>query len=289
MAKSGPMLKLLSRVPLWALYGLAAFVAWLAFYVLRHRRHVISAQLERVFPTLDSAERRRIHRQFLRNYCQVMVEILKSASISEDCLRERVRIVNLPAVRAFLDAGQSVLFMTSHMGNWEWLLHGVTLQLGYPVDAAYKPIRDPRGERLLLQLRSRFGARLVPAKDLLTDYLRRRGIVHALAMNADQAPAQNERHQWTRFLGQDTAFYVGAEQIARATRLPIFYASMRRVRRGYYVVNFIPLWDGREHTEPGELTDRYARTCETDVLERPADWLWTYRRWRFAKPLYGTS
>src|SRR5208282_4355324 len=113
VAKSGPMLKLLSRVPLWALYGLAAFVAWLAFYVLRHRRHVISAQLERVFPTLDSAERRRIHRQFLRNYCQVMVEILKSASISEDCLRERVRIVNLPAVRAFLDAGQSVLFMTS--------------------------------------------------------------------------------------------------------------------------------------------------------------------------------
>jgi len=281
------MLKLLSRVPLWALYGLAALIAWLAFHVVRHRRHVISAQLETVFPAMSRTERARIHRQFLRNYCQVMVEILKSATMPEECLRERVRLVNPTLVRACLDAGQSMMFMTSHMNNWEWLLQGVTLQLGYPVDAAYKPIRDPRGERLLLELRSRCGARLVPAKELLADHLRRRDVVHALAMNADQAPAPNERHQWIRFLGQDTAFYVGAEQIARATRLPIFYASMRRVRRGYYEVEFTPLWDGRERTEPGELTERYAHACEADVLARPADWLWTYRRWRFPKPLYG--
>ncbi len=236
---------------------------------------------------MSDTQRSRIHRQFLRNYCQVMVEILKSATMPQAALRERVRLVNPALVRACLDAGQSMMFMTSHMNNWEWLLQGVTLQLGYPVDAAYKPIRDPRGERLLLELRSRCGARLVPAKELLADHLRRRDVVHALAMNADQAPAPNERHQWIRFLGQDTAFYVGAEQIARATRLPIFYASMRRVRRGYYEVEFTPIWDGRERTEPGELTERYAHACEADVLARPADWLWTYRRWRFPKPLYG--
>lgn len=48
-----------------------------------------------------------------------------------------------------------------------------------------------------------------------------------------------------------------------------------------------PSLDGRERTEPGELTRRYARACEADVYARPADWLWTYRRWRFPKPLYG--
>jgi KDO2-lipid IV(A) lauroyltransferase len=281
------LLKLISRAPLAALYGLAAVVAFLSFRIVPHRRHVIRAQLEKVFPALTEAERAAIHRQFLRNYCQVMVEILKSATMPAQSLRERVRIVNLPLVRASLEAGRSVMFMTSHMNNWEWLLHGVTLQLGFPVDAAYKPIRDPRGERLLLELRSRSGARLVPAKDVLADLLRRREVVHALAMNADQAPAPEERHQWTRFLGQDTAFYVGAEQIARATRLPIFYASMRRLHRGYYEVEFTQLWDGAERTEPGALTERYARACEADVLARPADWLWTYRRWRFAKPLYG--
>jgi KDO2-lipid IV(A) lauroyltransferase len=281
------MIKLISRVPLRVLYVLAWIVYVLGFYVLRHRRHVIVPQLELVFPSLDVAERRRIHKQFVKNYCQVMVEILKGASISADEIKRRVRVTNLAPALKFLDAGRSVMFLTSHMGNWEWLLHGVTLHLGYPLDAAYKPIRDAYGERLLLALRTRFGARLVPAKEVLADYLSRRGIVHGLAMNADQTPLPTERLQWTRFLGQDTAFYVGGEQIARATRLPIFYVRMRRLRRGYYEAELCELWDGSERTASGELTERYARACEADVLARPADWLWTYRRWRFKKPLYG--
>ena len=181
------------------------------------------------------------------------------------------------------------MFVTSHLCNWEWLLHGVALHLGYPVDAAYKPLRDQWAERLMLSIRSRFGARLVPAKDLLRDFLRRRGMVRAVAMNADQAPVATDKRYWTQFLGQDTAFYIGAEQIARATRLPVIYAGMRRIRRGYYEVELKPLWDGREATDPNTVTERYARACEIDVLKSPADWLWSYRRWRLKKPLYGVD
>ena len=200
-----------------------------------------------------------------------------------------VRIVNLELAKGHLTAGQSVMFVTSHLCNWEWLLHGVTLQLSYPVDAAYKPLHDPWAERLMLGIRSRFGARLVPAKELLGDFLRRRAVVRAVAMNADQAPVSTDQRYWTRFLGQDTAFYIGAEQIARATRLPILYAAMRRTRRGCYEVEFKALWDGRERTAINELTERYARACEMDVLKAPADWLWSYRRWRLKKPLYGAD
>jgi len=281
------MVKLLSRAPMWALYAFSGFIYFLAYYVVRHRHHVIREQLQRVFPEMPEAGRRAIHKRFLKNFCDVMVEVLKSASMSPEQMMTQVRVTNLPVARQFLDAGQSVMFVTSHLCNWEWLLQAVTLELGYPVDAAYKPLHDAWAERMMLEVRSRFGARLVPAKEILADFMRRRGIVRAVAMNADQAPVSTDKRYWTVFLGQDTAFYVGAEQIARATRLPIFYASMRRVRRGYYAVTFTPLWDGRERTEPGELTERYARACEADVLERPADWLWTYRRWRFAKPLYG--
>jgi len=44
-----------------------------------------------------------------------------------------------------------------------------------------------------------------------------------------------------------------------------------------------------ERTTPGEITERYARACEIDVRDRPADWLWSYRRWRLKKPLYGAD
>ncbi|MEA3198025.1 MAG: Kdo2-lipid lauroyltransferase/acyltransferase [Gammaproteobacteria bacterium] len=283
------MIKFFSRLPLRALYAFSSFLYLLAFYGVRHRHRVIREQLAQVFPQWSDAERERVHKRFLKNFCDVVIEVLKSVSMSEDDMRAHVKIMNVEVARRHLDAGQSVMLVTSHLCNWEWLLHGVTLQLGYPVDAAYKPLHDQWAERLMLGIRSRFGARLVPAKELLADFLRRRGIVRAVAINADQAPVSTEKRYWTRFLGQDTAFYIGAEQIARATRLPILYARVRRVRRGYYEVELRPLWDGREATEPNAVTERYARACEIDVLDSPADWLWSYRRWRLKKPLYGTD
>jgi Kdo2-lipid IVA lauroyltransferase/acyltransferase len=283
------MIKFLSRLPMRALYALSAFLYWLAYYVVRHRRQVIREQLEKVFPDSTDAERERIHRRYLKNFCDVLVEVLKSVSMSEDDMRAHVQVLNMDAARQYLDAGQSVMLVTSHLCNWEWLLQGVTLQLGYPLDAAYKPLHDEWAERLMFKVRSRFGARLVPAKELLADFLKRRGIVRAVCMNADQAPVSTDKRYWTRFLGQDTAFYIGAEQIARATRLPMLYVAMRRVRRGFYQVELKQLWDGRELTEPNTVTERYARACEIDVLASPADWLWSYRRWRLKKPLYGAD
>ncbi len=249
-----------------ALYAFSAFLYFLAYYVVRHRRRVISEQLAQVFPAASPAERRAIHKRFLRNFCDVLVEVLKSASMSTDAMASRVRILNLPLALEYLQAGRSVMFVTSHLCNWEWLLQGVALQV-----------------------RSRFGARLVPAKELLADFIRRRDVVRAVAMNADQAPVSTDKRYWTRFLGQDTAFYIGAEQIARAMRLPLMYLVMRRVRRGHYEVELRPLWDGREALPPNAITERYARACEVDVLRSPADWLWSYRRWRLKKPLYGVD
>ena len=238
------MLKWLSRLPMPVLYGLSTFLYVLAYYVVRHRHRVIHDQLRKVFPQKSAAERRKIHKQFLKSFCDVAVELIKSVTISADQMRERVKINNVRMAREHLDAGKCVMLVTSHLCNWEWLLHAVVLQLGHPVDAAYKPLHDQWGERLMYRLRSRFGARLIPAKELLADFLKRRGIVRALAMNADQAPVSTDQRHWTRFLGQETAFYVGAEQISRSTRMPMIFLAMRRVRRGFYEVELQRLWDG---------------------------------------------
>jgi KDO2-lipid IV(A) lauroyltransferase len=281
--------RVLSRVPLRALYVLSGFIYFLAYYVVRHRHAVIREQLGRVFPDLPEAERVALHKRFLKNFCDVLVEALKSFSMTPEQMAERVHLVDPSAVRRHLESGHSVMLVTSHLCNWEWLLQGVTVQLGFPVDAAYKPLHDAWAERLMLKVRTRFGARLIPAKELLADFLRRRGIVRALAMNADQAPVSTDKRHWTTFLGQDTAFYVGAEQIARATRLPILYVLMRRIGRGRYEIEARELWDGKEMLPPNAITERYARACEADVLAHPADWLWSYRRWRLKKPLYGAE
>jgi KDO2-lipid IV(A) lauroyltransferase len=226
-------------------------------------------------------------RDYYLSFAQMLVEVVKSARLSPAQIRERVRVVNIEEPRRFLQQGRSVLLVAAHQCNWEWMLLGLSLELGYPVDAAYKPLTDAWAEREMKKVRSRFGSRLVPAKELLPDMIKRRHVVRAIAMVADQEPTTSEYKHWTRFLNRDTAFYMGPEEIARATHLPVFFIGFRRLSRGFYEMTFEPLSTGTEALQPGEMTERYARRVEEQIRVSPADWPWSHRRWKLKKPVYG--
>jgi len=276
----------LARVPLPALYGLASLIGWLADHVARYRAPLIRASLTKAFPELPEAELRSVMRRYYVGYAQMLVELLKGAALAPADIRGRVRIVNLEEPRALLARGQSVLLVAAHQCNWEWMLLALSLELGYPVDAAYKPLVNDWAEREMKKLRMRFGSRLVPAQDLLPDILKRHDVVRAVAMVADQEPTRSERKYWTRFLNRDTAFYMGPEEIARVTRFPVFFIAMRRRARGYYEMEFLPLAAAGRALPPGALTERYARLVEEQIRAAPPDWPWSHKRWKLKKSVY---
>ena len=278
--------RVVSRVPLALLYGVANVLGWLAFRVFPYRDAVVRENLARAFPDWDGARMREVRRQYYQGFADMLVEVIKSATLSAAQIRRRVRIVNLEAPREHLAAGRSVLLAAAHQCNWEWMLLGLSLELGYPLDAAYKPLVDRWAEREMKKVRSRFGCRLVPAKQLLADILQRGAVRRAVAMVADQEPTTSERKHWTRFLNRDTAFYMGPEEISRVTRFPVFFIAMRRVRRGYYEMHFVPLSGAGERLAPGELTERYVQAVEAQIRSAPADWPWSHKRWKLKKSLY---
>ncbi len=181
------------------------------------------------------------------------------------------------------------MLVAAHQCNWEWMLLGLSLQLGYRVDAAYKPLVNPWAQREMLALRTRFGSRLIAAQGLLPDIIKHRKDVRAIAMVADQEPTTSEHKHWTRFLNRDTAFFMGAEEIARVTRYPVFFIAMKRVEQGFYEITIKPLAPGGESLPTGELTERYAKLCEEQIRDAPPDWPWSHKRWRLKKSLYGKS
>jgi KDO2-lipid IV(A) lauroyltransferase len=278
--------RLLSHLPLPVLYALAGLAAWLAFRVVPYRADMIDASLATAFPELDARERRAVRHRYYRGFAQMFAELLKASALGPEEFRRRVRIVNLEEPRALLERGQSVLLVAAHQCNWEWMLLALSLELGYPLDAAYKPLVNEWAEREMRKLRTRFGSRLVPAQELLPDILRRRGVVRAIAMVADQEPTKAERKYWTRFLNRDTAFYMGPEEITRVTRLPVFFIAIRRRSRGYYEMEFLPLAPAGKALSPGALTERYARLVEEQIRAAPPDWPWSHKRWRLRKSVY---
>ena len=274
-----------AALPWFVLYGLAELCAWLALQS-GYQRAILRENLGIAFPELEPRARRDLMRRFYRGFAQVFVEVVKSSSLAPEAIRRRVSLVGLEPVRAQLASGRPVILVAAHQCNWEWMLLALSLELGYPLDAAYKPLVDSWAEREMLKLRTRFGSRLVPAQELLSDILRRGRTPRAIAMVADQEPRTSEHKHWTRFLNRDTAFYMGAEEIARVTRFPVFFVAMRRLARGRYAIEVEPLAGSDESRASGELTERYARRVERQIRESPADWPWSHKRWKLKKSLY---
>ena len=282
-------LRLVARLPLGLLYAVTAALMCLVFRVFRARVDVVRGNIQACFPDLPPRAVSRLVAGHYDQVAQMVAETFKAAGMSREQFAARVTLRNLELPRRLLGQGRPVLLIAAHQANWEWVLHALALHLGYPLDVGYKPIKSAWAERMMFAIRTRFGAHLVPAKELLADMLKRRAIVRGIAMLADQEPLSSDHKLWLRFLGRDTAFYMGPEQMAKATRYAALFVALRRRKRGHYEIEFMPLAESGEKLEPGELTTRYARLVEQEILAAPQDWTWGHRRWKLKKGLYGAD
>jgi len=285
----GSSLAMLSRLPLGALYGLAFMLYWALYRVVRYRRDVVRENLRGAFPDMEHAALAEVERRYYRFLADMLVESVKASSLSEAELARRVRIRNPEVIERLHREGQSVIVMATHQGNNEWLLLACRTQLPFPVYAVYKPLHSPAVDRFLRRVHSRFGVQPVSVKDAVATVLQDRERPKAIALVADQTPLRREAKHWTRFLGRDTPFYLGSVKLARITGYPVVFAGMRRVGRGRYEVEF-QLIGEPPYGEDAErrLLDRYAAESERRVRAQPESWLWSHRRWKYKRPLYGT-
>jgi KDO2-lipid IV(A) lauroyltransferase len=280
------LFKLLSRLPTNSLYVVSYLLYLLAYHVLGLRKTVVLSNLKHAFPTKTDNELRAIARRAYRNLADVAVETLKGIAISREELRRRVQFNNPELVSACHQNGQPVILMATHQCNWEWLLLAANAELPFEIDPIYKPLHNPKADQILRQARARFGGQPIPVKETLPTIVKRGRSVRGLALLADQSPLRGEETYWTEFLNQQTGFYVGAEKLARLTNSAVFFADMRRLKRGYYEITLKPLGRPPYPREGYGIIERYVREAEHQILQSPSDWFWAHRRWKHKKPLY---
>lgn len=282
------LLDLLTRLPLRALYAIGDAVYVIAFHGVRWRRGVAARNLADTFPHLPAAQRHVLLRQSYRNLCDVLAETIWAYGATAEQLLARVTITNPEAITTAMAGDRSVLLLTGHFCNWEWLLLAAGARLSVPVDAVFKPPRQRVFDDFLRAGRSRFGGNPVAYRDFVVEVMRRRGEARCYAMVADQTPIAEDEKYWTTFMGRDTAFYVGADTIARMLKGPVLFVSMQREARGHYRVHVTPLAQPPyPRVADHMIVEAYVRRLEAEILRSPADWLWIHRKWKYAKPVYG--
>ncbi len=270
----------LSRLPLAVLYAITDVLYFIVYRGFGVNRKLTEKNLGNSFPDKNAREIRQLGNQAARNLLNVGAEIIKGLSISEEQLRRRFSVKNAESVNRYFDQGQSVIIIAAHHCNWEWVLFAASIDLKAPMDALFEPLHYPSIDRLFLNSRTRFGANMISAMGGIKELVKTGKPVRAIGIVGDQGPGPQERKYWMQFLNQDTAFYESIQTIIRLTKSPVFFVSMKRVRRGFYEIQLDEVATPPYGKDMAAL-ENYVRTLEAHIKEYPADWMWAYRRWRY--------
>jgi len=278
-------LKALTYIPLPILYLFGYVAYFIAFHIMRWRRDRAERDIANAFPEKPPEWRATLLRQCYRNLADTIVEAFWGFGASAEQLKARVKFADAELIQRAIDRRQTIVLLAAHHGNWEWLLLAAGAYFPIPIDVVYQPQRLASLDEFLRDVRCRFGGKLIPRKQFVYELLSHAGEPRAYALIADQTPRKEDPKHWTRFLRQDTAFFVGADKIAKFLESPVYFVSMKRERRGHYVVRLDVLAEPPyEDMDNAVIVERYARCLERAILDSPADWLWLQKKWKYAKP-----
>ena len=279
-----PFIYGIALLPFPVLYLLSDVLFFFIYRVFGYRKGVVVSNLRKSFPEKSDAEIKRITYDFYHWFCDLIVETLKTLTISPAKVRERVSFEGTELLRTYANRKQSIIVVLGHFGNWELAGARYSAEEGIPpLYVIYHPLHNKGFDRLMYHMRTRHGTKLYTMRETSKAMLRDRPLLTATAFIADQTPSP-DRAFWTSFLGQDTPVFFGTEALARKLGYPIVYISITRPRRGYYRMVAETLVVDPLGMPEGAITEAHTQRLERDIRIHPDLWLWTHRRWKHKRP-----
>jgi len=281
------LLYLLSLLPLRILYLLSDFSYFIVYHVAGYRKKIVFQNLSIAFPEKSEIEKTTIAKNFYRNFTDNFIETIKLISAGEKFIRDHF-IIDQQLFNKLYEEGKKCQVHLGHNFNWEMGNLGMALITPYKFLTVYMPINNKAVDRLLIKLRTRTGAIMLPATQISKAMLPYRDQKYLIALVADQSPGVPSKAYWFNFFGTPTPFVKGPEKAARANDCAVVFAYFTKIKRGHYLVH-TDLTTLEPRTLPEtELSRNYVFYLEKVIRANPEMWLWTHRRWKHQwKPEYG--
>jgi KDO2-lipid IV(A) lauroyltransferase len=239
------------------------------------------ANLNIAFSEKTEAEKIRIAKDFYHQFVDNFLETIKMLSISKNELNKRFQ-GNYEVVNDLFASGQNVQLHGGHFFNWEYLNIASAANLKYPFIGIYMPLSNKLFDKLIHHLRGRFGTIQIAANQFRTTFHQYANDRYVLALGADQNPGNPRGAYWLSFFGQMTPFVIGPERGATTQNTAIVFIHSYPVKRGFYKAELTLFTTDPRSLTKGEITKALRDFLETQIRLRPANYLWSHRRWKWS-------
>lgn len=276
-----PILWLVSILPFRLLYGLSDVLYFFLYRIFGYRKSTVKENLALVFPDKSEKEIAKITVKFYHHLCDMIMEAIKSLTISEAEMKKRFTFANVELINDLENKQRSIILMCAHYGSWEWIfiLQKYVKHKGY---AVYKRLANTHFDKLVKGIRAKYNSHLITTKETYTvlNQCQKNGELTINGFVSDQSPKENKAFHWNEFMGIKVPIHTGAEMIAKKLDMAVVFFSVKRLKRGYYETTFKTIAEHPKDYKDYEITDIFTKLVEDLIIEAPQYYLWTHKRWK---------
>ncbi len=279
------LLKALSRLICFLPYAyvvkLGRSLGFLYWYIAPKQRRRGIRQLEERL-ALPEKEAAKVMRRLCGNLGQTFLEIMFTPKLDAQRIAQLVEIENRQYLEEAVARGHGVVFLTAHIGNWEWL--GAALSMaGFPMTSVIKRQPNDQHTRLLNEYRERVGIEIFArgTTELLgAAKAMKKGKI--LGFLADQDAGVDGI--FLDFFGKPASTPLGPAVFARKFKAPVMpvFIVHKPDYSGHKVLIYPPLEyenTGEEKDDLRRLTLKMTKLLEEVIREHPDEWIWFQKRW----------
>jgi KDO2-lipid IV(A) lauroyltransferase len=265
------------------LYLISDFFALLLIHIVKYRKEVIKKNLQNSFPNLTAKEIEAITKKYYIHLADVIVEGVKMLTISKRQLMRRYKCLNPEVLQPYFEQRQSVILVSAHYNDWEFMVLSLDMQFKHHGIGVGKILSSKVFEYIMYKKRTRYGTEVVYADSVRHTFekYRQENRPCAYMMLFDQSPNSISRCYITNFLSQKTAVIYGQEYFAKKYDYPVFFYSVRKVKRGYYEFELDIVESNPTEAKYGEITEKCLSHLANLINEAPQYWIWSHRRWKY--------
>jgi KDO2-lipid IV(A) lauroyltransferase len=285
------LVTLVSYIPFPVARWLGYALGTLLFWIPNRERTIAEINLQLCFPEYSRQMREGMLRRCLVENARTLLEL---PAVWRDDPEKWMRRLDgqqgEEILRRYLDQGKGVIVAIPHLGNWE--LHAHYLSKIAPFTALYRPPRQQELEQIIVNGRSRTGARLVPTNaqgvKALYGALKAGEIV---AILPDQQPKSKEKSAgvFAPFFGEPALTMVLLSRLARKTGAAVVFSFSERLPHGAgFRMHWLEAPEGIDHEDPEVAAAALNRGVETCVRICADQYQWSYKRFE-ARPEGGSS
>ncbi|MDI6775017.1 MAG: hypothetical protein QME60_06445 [Verrucomicrobiota bacterium] len=250
-----------------------------AYRLARKNRKLALANLDAAFGAERGAEdKARIARESFRIFSLDALDFFWFALFPARRLR---RWVTFDDSANAIFGPAPMVGVTGHIGNWEVMGQAVALR-GQRLLSVAAPLGNPLVNRMINWVRRRTGQEIADREGAMRRLLRHIRGGGMVALVIDQNVLPEEGGEFVEFFGLPVPISKAAAALMARGKAGILFCYCLADESGGYRVRCLPaLAASEEARQPGAVTQHLADMIETAVRERPGQWLWMYRRWKF--------